>query len=68
MCEKKNFCHVLLTAAVGPRQRFPCQSPFQINNYIIGQVFLAYDPLEDGRTIDVIISKFFLPRFKIKEF
>ena len=34
---------------------------------IITQVILAYDLLEDRRTIDVIITKFFLLCFKMAE-
>ena len=65
MCEKKNFvtCYLRQQSAL-----VRVQSPFQINNYIIAQVFLAHDPLEDRRTIDVIIRKFFLPHFKMKNF
>ena len=38
-----------------------------IDNYIITQIILAYDLLEDRCTIDVIITKFSLCRFKMAD-
>ena len=53
--------------------RLTIGNPRGINNYIATQVILAfslvlaYDLLEDRRTIDVSVTKFFSPCFKMAE-
>ena len=67
-----------MTLLLNSMKRFPfCwlsyQNSLSILFYIITQVILAfwlvlaYDLLEDRRTIDVIVTKFFPPCFKMAE-